>query len=49
VTQDTNKQCGHAEMFDTTPDVTGLLEAVTEVTEKLHSFNPNSATRHKGY
>ena len=26
--QDKDKQCGYAEMFDTTPDVTGLLQAV---------------------
>ena len=45
----TNKQCGFSEMFDTTADVTGLLEAVTEVNEKLQSFDPNSAKRHKGY
>jgi hypothetical protein len=36
VMQDTNKQCGYAEMFDTTPGVTGLLQAVTE---KMESCN----------
>jgi len=46
---DTNKRCGYTEMFDTIPDVTGLLDAVTEVNEKLQFFNPNSAKTYKDY
>jgi hypothetical protein len=47
--QDTDKQCGYAEMLETTLHDTGLLKDVTEVIEKLQSFNPNFAKRHKDY
>jgi hypothetical protein len=39
----------YMEMFDTTPDITGQLQTVAEVNEKLQSFKPNSDKRHKDY